>query len=109
MTPEELPPYLMPVIAPIYRTVNDEQNKAAGFEALQQLGNEVLNLLQTKAGPPVYFAVYQRVRQQVIKLREDRKSKDAVLAVTNPALAAKRKLDKHHKSKLAKKRKTLKK
>jgi hypothetical protein len=28
---EELPPYLMPVVAPIYRTVNDEQNKAAGF------------------------------------------------------------------------------
>jgi U3 small nucleolar RNA-associated protein 20 len=31
MTPEELPPYLMPVVAPIYRTVNDEQNKVAGF------------------------------------------------------------------------------
>jgi U3 small nucleolar RNA-associated protein 20 len=31
MTSEELPPYLMPVVAPIYRTVNDEQNKAAGF------------------------------------------------------------------------------
>lgn len=34
MTTEELPPYLMPVIAPIYRTVNDEQNKAAGFGKL---------------------------------------------------------------------------
>ncbi|KAI8977543.1 armadillo-type protein [Mycotypha africana] len=31
MTSDEVPPYLMPVIAPIYRTVNDEQNKAAGF------------------------------------------------------------------------------
>lgn len=34
MTAEELPPYLMPVVAPIYRTVNDEQNKAAGFGKL---------------------------------------------------------------------------
>jgi U3 small nucleolar RNA-associated protein 20 len=31
MTAEELPPYLMPVIAPIYRTVNDEQNKDPNF------------------------------------------------------------------------------
>ncbi|CAO3621219.1 unnamed protein product [Mucor hiemalis] len=104
MTPEELPPYLMPVMAPIYRTVNDEVNKVAGFDALQQLGNEILNLLQAKAGPTVYFAVYQRVRQQVIKSREDRKSKEAILAVANPALAAKRKLDKHHKSQQAKKK-----
>ncbi|KAI8646706.1 armadillo-type protein [Parasitella parasitica] len=104
MTAEEIPPYLMPVIAPIYRTVNDEQNKAAGFEALQQLGNEVLNLLQNKAGPTIYFAVYQRVRQQVIKSREERKSKDAILAISNPALAAKRKLDKHQRSQNKKKR-----
>lgn len=106
MTAEELPPYLMPIVAPIYRTVNDESNKLPGFEALQQLGGEVLNLLQAKAGPTVYFAVYQRVRQQVLKQREERKSKDAVLAVANPALAAKRKLEKHRKS--AKRRKTAK-
>lgn len=31
MTAEELPPYLMPVIAPIYRTVNDEHNKDPNF------------------------------------------------------------------------------
>ncbi|OAC99530.1 hypothetical protein MUCCIDRAFT_148767 [Mucor lusitanicus CBS 277.49] len=104
MTTEEIPPYLMPVVAPIYRTVNDEQNKAAGFEALQQLGNEILNLLQNKAGPTVYFAVYQRVRQQVIKSREERKSKEAILAISNPALAAKRKLDKHQRSQNKKKR-----
>lgn len=48
--------------------------------------------------------MYQRVRQQVIKSREDRKSKEAILAVANPALAAKRKLDKHHKSQQAKKK-----
>ncbi|KAI8059768.1 armadillo-type protein [Thamnidium elegans] len=106
MTTEELPPYLMPVVAPIYRTVNDEQNKAAGFEELQQLGNEILSLLQTKAGPTIYFAVYQRVRQQVIKSREERKAKDAILAITNPALAAKRKLEKHQRSQQSKKKRT---
>ncbi|KAI7894165.1 armadillo-type protein [Mucor mucedo] len=104
MTADELPPYLMPVVAPIYRTVNDEQNKVAGFEELQQLGNEILSLLQVKAGPTVYFAVYQRVRQQVLKSREERKSKEAILAVTNPELAAKRKIDKHQRSQQKKKR-----
>ncbi|KAG0957866.1 hypothetical protein G6F61_002202 [Rhizopus arrhizus] len=104
MTAEELPPYLMPVIAPIYRTVNDEQNKDPNFASLQQLGNEVLNLLQNKAGPTVYFAVYQRVRQQVLKVREERRSKQALLAVTDPTLAAKRKLDKKKKTLEAKKK-----
>ncbi|KAG1474631.1 hypothetical protein G6F56_000242 [Rhizopus delemar] len=104
MTAEELPPYLMPVIAPIYRTVNDEQNKEPEFVPLQQLGSEVLGLLQNKAGPTVYFAVYQRVRQQVLKVREERKSKQALLAVTNPTLAAKRKLDKKQKALQAKKK-----
>ncbi|CEG75265.1 hypothetical protein RMATCC62417_10338 [Rhizopus microsporus] len=107
MMAEELPPYLMPVIAPIYRTVNDEHNKDPNFESLQQLGNEVLNLLQNKAGPTVYFAVYQRVRQQVLKTREQRKTKQAILAVTNPALAAKRKLDKRQKAMQAKKKRKL--
>ncbi|KAI9478566.1 MAG: hypothetical protein EXX96DRAFT_601338 [Benjaminiella poitrasii] len=104
MTTEELPPYLMPVIAPIYRTVDDEQNKAEGFESLKQLGIEILNLLQNKAGPTVYFAVYQRVRQQVLKLRQDRKANKAVLAITNPSLAAKRRLDKQQKAHIKKKR-----
>ncbi|KAI8994575.1 armadillo-type protein [Pilobolus umbonatus] len=103
MTPDQLPPYLMPVIAPIYRTVHEE-NKAEGFDELKQLGNEVLGLLQNKAGPSVYFAVYQRVRQQVLKAREDRKSKDAILAVSNPTLAAKRKLNRSAKSSANKKK-----
>lgn len=77
------------------------------IESLQQLGNEVLNLLQNKAGPTVYFAVYQRVRQQVLKTREQRKTKQAILAVTNPALAAKRKLDKRQKAIQAKKKRKL--
>lgn len=73
-------------------------------EELQQLGNEILSLLQAKAGPTIYFAVYQRVRQQVLKSREERKAKEAILAVTNPALAAKRKIDKHQRSQQKKKR-----
>ncbi len=68
------------------------------------MGNEVLNLLQNKAGPTVYFAVYQRVRQQVLKVREERRSKQALLAVTDPTLAAKRKLDKKKKTLEAKKK-----
>ncbi|KAI7902962.1 armadillo-type protein [Cokeromyces recurvatus] len=104
MTTEELPPYLMPVIAPIYRTVNEEQNKSDGFDSLQQLGTEILNLLQNKAGPTVYFAVYQRVRQQVLQTRQERKANKAVLAITNPTLIAKRKLDRKQKAYAKKKR-----
>jgi hypothetical protein len=53
------------------------------LDALQQLGNEVLSLLQAKAGPTIYFAIYQRVRQQVTKTREERKTKEAILVSKN--------------------------
>ncbi|KAI8366801.1 armadillo-type protein [Radiomyces spectabilis] len=88
---EELGPYLLPVIAVIYRTVNDEATKEPGFDELKQLGNEVLNLVQKKAGPTAYFATYQQVREKVKQSKLDRKSRLARQAVVDPAAAARRK------------------
>jgi U3 small nucleolar RNA-associated protein 20 len=50
-----------------------------------------LNLLQAKAGPTIYFAVYQRVRQQVTKTREERKTKEAILVSKTFHLVKKKK------------------
>ncbi|KAF7724248.1 U3 snoRNP protein [Apophysomyces ossiformis] len=75
---EELPPYLVPVIAPVYRTVEDKQTTTDGFEDLKRLGNELLSLLQKRAGSTVYFAAYQSVRQKVNDAKQERKAKRAI-------------------------------
>ncbi|KAG2222075.1 hypothetical protein INT45_007961, partial [Circinella minor] len=104
MQAEELPPYLVSMITPIYRVTNDQQIKDdKEFEDLKQLGNEVLNMVQQKAGSTVYFAAYQRVRQRAADVRQERKTKRALEAVADPQLAAQRKIERRQK-----KRKTMK-
>ncbi|CAO3617504.1 unnamed protein product [Cunninghamella echinulata] len=92
MKTEDMPPYLFSIIAPIYHTVNGQTSKEEGFDNLKDLGNEVLNLVQKKAGPTAYFAVYQNIRQHSQEVRVERKTKRAIEAITNPELAAKRKM-----------------
>ncbi|ORZ06726.1 hypothetical protein BCR42DRAFT_496277 [Absidia repens] len=91
MKPEELSPYLFSMIAPIYHTVNGQVSREKGFDDLKTLGNEVLGMIQKKAGPTAYFAIYQNIRQHSIDIKEERKAQRAVESITNPELAAKRK------------------
>ncbi|KAL0082208.1 armadillo-type protein [Phycomyces blakesleeanus] len=95
---ENLAPYLLPVITPLYYVVNDANSKDEQSVELKQFGNEVLGMIQKKAGTTVYFAAYQRVRQKVTKSKEERKAKLAIEAVVNPELAAKRKILKQQKN-----------
>ncbi|KAI7881842.1 hypothetical protein K492DRAFT_206553 [Lichtheimia hyalospora FSU 10163] len=98
---DELPPYLVTMIAPMYKITNDDKTKVEGFDELKQLANQVLQLLQKQAGSTVYFAAYQRVRQRNLDAREERKAKRAIEAVANPELAAKKKARKRQKQKKA--------
>ncbi|KAI9322632.1 hypothetical protein BX666DRAFT_2023084 [Dichotomocladium elegans] len=99
MQPEELPPYLTSMITPLYKVTTDQIIKDAKFDELKQLANEVLELLQNKAGPTIYFSAYQRVRQREADTREERKAKRAIEAVANPEIRAKKKLRKAEKKK----------
>lgn len=59
---------------------------------LKNLGNEVLGMVQKKAGPTAYFAIYQNIRQHTTDIKVERKAQRAVEAIANPELAAKRKM-----------------
>ncbi|CAO3576085.1 unnamed protein product [Absidia cylindrospora] len=104
MKPEELPPYLFSMIAPIYHTVNGQVSREPGFDDLKTLGNEVLGMIQKKAGPTAYFAIYQNIRQHSIDIKEERKAQRAVESVTNPELAAKRKMARNQRKSSSNKR-----
>ncbi|KAG0304218.1 U3 snoRNP protein [Dissophora globulifera] len=92
---EELKPYLIPIVAPIYRIVNDETSKGTDSEELKKLGSEVLDLVQKRAGTTAYFAAYNRVRQHVLDVRRERKQQRVMQAMNDPEARARRRIQKN--------------
>ncbi|ORX62666.1 hypothetical protein DM01DRAFT_1314200 [Hesseltinella vesiculosa] len=91
LTEDDIPAYLYSIIAPLYHIVNTSSHKP-GFDDLKNLANEVLNLIQKKAGPTAYFGVYQNVKQHAQDVRDERKQQRSLEALQHPSLAAKRKM-----------------
>ncbi|KAF9975229.1 U3 snoRNP protein [Actinomortierella ambigua] len=93
--PEELTPYLIPMISPIYRIVNDETAKGPEVEELKRLGQEVLDLIQKRAGKTEYLTAYNKVRQHVLEVRRERKQKRVMQALNDPEARARRRLQRN--------------
>ncbi|KAF9166281.1 U3 snoRNP protein [Actinomortierella ambigua] len=93
--PEELLPYLIPMISPIYRIVNDETAKGPEVEELKRLGQEVLDLVQKRAGKTEYLTAYNKVRQHVLEVRRERKQKRVMQALNDPEARARRRLQRN--------------
>ncbi|CAG8499255.1 840_t:CDS:10 [Diversispora eburnea] len=72
---KELEPYLIFLISPIYRFINDETIKGQNIDNIKQLGKEVLDLIQKRVGTTQYHVAYNKVRQQVSDVRRERKKK----------------------------------
>ncbi|KAF9926096.1 U3 snoRNP protein [Linnemannia zychae] len=92
---DELQPYLIPIISPIYRIVNDETAKGTEMEELKKLGSEVLDLVQKRAGTTDYFVAYNKIRQHVLQVRQERKQKRVMQAMNDPQARARRRLQKN--------------
>src|SRR4051794_5210911 len=94
----DLIPYLIFIISPIYRFVNDETIKEIGIDFnvifisiiiryvliiiirffllignSKQLGKEILDLVQKCVGTTQFHIVYNKVKQQVLEVRKERK------------------------------------
>ncbi|KAF9584653.1 U3 snoRNP protein [Lunasporangiospora selenospora] len=93
--PHEIKGYLIPIIAPIYRIVNDETAKGAEMEEVKKLGSEVLDLVQKRAGTTDYFQVYNKIRQQVQEVRRERRKKRVMQAMNDPEAHARRRVQKN--------------
>ncbi|KAG0232192.1 U3 snoRNP protein [Actinomortierella wolfii] len=93
--PEELTPYLVPIISPIYRIVNDETAKGPEVEELKRLGQEVMDLVQKRAGTSEYLTAYNKVRQHVLQVRRERRQKRVMQALNDPEARARRRLQRN--------------
>ncbi|CDO94855.1 unnamed protein product [Kluyveromyces dobzhanskii CBS 2104] len=67
-------------------------------EELHNLAQECIKILESKISVSDFTSAYANVKQQVIKRRQERRAKRAVLAVRAPDVAANRKLKKHARS-----------
>ncbi|EGV61945.1 hypothetical protein CANTEDRAFT_131403 [Yamadazyma tenuis ATCC 10573] len=65
---------------------------------LVEIAGECLQMLENKMGSSTYSQVYADVQRTIYLRRQERRTRRAQLAVTNPDISARRKLKKHEKS-----------
>ncbi|KAM9772369.1 small subunit processome component 20 homolog [Syngnathus typhle] len=100
---ERLGPYLTTVIAPLYREL--ESTYAEQDPTLKNLAQELIELMKKQTGLETFSLAFTAVQRQFAVRRTKRKRQRAMQAVTNPDIAAKKKLKKHLNKIEAKKRK----
>ncbi|KIY44004.1 hypothetical protein FISHEDRAFT_52291 [Fistulina hepatica ATCC 64428] len=106
MEASQVEKYLVHILNPVYRIAQLETvDESFGKCDTKNLATELQDLVQTKVGPTRFTVVYNEIRQGVFEVRQERKTKLATLAVTNPDVLAKRKLHKNSIKKESRKRK----
>ncbi|KAH8153790.1 uncharacterized protein LAJ45_01557 [Morchella importuna] len=103
ITGEDLVPLSNKLIVPLYNLVDSPENYI--MKDLKDIAQEILSMMQTKMGPTAYGKAYNVVRTQVKERRLERKSKRTIQMVTDPEKAAKDKIRKNEKKRIARKEK----
>ncbi|XP_077399499.1 small subunit processome component 20 homolog [Vanacampus margaritifer] len=100
---ERLGPYLTTIITPLYREL--ESTYAEQDSTLKNLAQELIELMKKQMGLEKFSLAFSAVQKQFAVRRAARKRQRAMQAVTNPDIAAKKKLKKYLNKIEAKKRK----
>ncbi|XP_051911593.1 small subunit processome component 20 homolog [Hippocampus zosterae] len=100
---ERLGPYLTTIIAPLYREL--ESTYAEQDPTLKNLAQELIDLMKKQMGLETFSLAFSAVQKQFAVRRTARKRQRAMQAVTNPDIAAQKKVKKHLNKIEAKKRK----
>nr|XP_056703398.1 small subunit processome component 20 homolog [Euleptes europaea] len=100
---DKVKPYLPTIIAPLYRELSSTY--AEQDPTLKNLSQEIIELLKKLVGLEPFSVAFASVQKEASQKRAVRKKQRTLEAVSNPDIAAKKKL-KRHKNKIeAKKRK----
>ncbi|XP_061617524.1 LOW QUALITY PROTEIN: small subunit processome component 20 homolog [Phyllopteryx taeniolatus] len=100
---ERLCRYLTTIISPLYREL--DSTYADQDPTLKNLAQELIELMKKQVGLERFSLAFSAVQKQFSVRRATRKRQRAMQAVTNPDIAAKKKLKKHLNKIEAKKRK----
>lgn len=100
---DRVKPYLPVIIAPLFRELNSTYSEQD--PVLKNLSQEIIELLKKLVGLESFSLAFASVQKQASEKRALRKKRKALEFVTNPDIAAKKKLKKHKNKGEAKKRK----
>ncbi|KDQ13943.1 hypothetical protein BOTBODRAFT_33064 [Botryobasidium botryosum FD-172 SS1] len=102
---EALEAFLMHILSPVYRIMDDDTIRDAQMDELKALAQELQSLVQTKVGTTSFSNVYNRIKQSVLAVRRERKTARALQATSHPERSAKRKMQRNVSKKDNRKRK----
>ncbi|XP_015982509.2 small subunit processome component 20 homolog isoform X1 [Rousettus aegyptiacus] len=100
---DKVKPYLPVIITPLFRELNSTYSDQDPL--LKNLSQEIIELLKKLVGLESFSLAFGSVQKQANEKRALRKKRKALEFVTNPDIAAKKKLKKHKNKSEAKKRK----
>nr|KAF6454221.1 UTP20 small subunit processome component [Molossus molossus] len=100
---DRVKPYLPAIIAPLFRELHSTYSDQDPL--LKNLSQEIIELLKKLVGLESFSLAFASVQKQAHEKRALRKKRKALEFVTNPDIAAKKKLKKHKNKSEAKKRK----
>ncbi|THH26353.1 hypothetical protein EUX98_g7834 [Antrodiella citrinella] len=106
LSAEQVEKYLMHMLAPVYRIVEEDTIRDPHMDELKTLAVELQDLIQSKVGATKFANVYNSIRQNVLGVRQERRTKKAVQFTANPAFAQKRKQQRNVVKKDSRKRKS---
>ncbi|KAL0611001.1 Small subunit processome component 20-like protein [Plecturocebus cupreus] len=100
---DKVKPYLPVIITPLFRELNSTYSEQDPL--LKNLSQEIIELLKKLVGLESFSLAFASVQKQANEKRALRKKRKALEFVTNPDIAAKKKMKKHKNKNEAKKRK----
>jgi U3 small nucleolar RNA-associated protein 20 len=105
MDPPRLEEFLVHILTPVYRLVEDDTIRDSQMSELKTLATELQDLVQRRVGTTAFSSTYSKIRQGALTIRRERKVAKLTQATTNPEAAAKRKLQRNVLKKDSRKRK----
>ncbi|XP_051857734.1 small subunit processome component 20 homolog isoform X2 [Antechinus flavipes] len=101
--PDKVRPFLPMILAPLFRELNSTYSEQD--PSLKNLSQEILELLKKMVGLEAFSLAFASVQKRARDKRALRLRRKAMQFVTNPDIAAKKKMKKHKNKSEAKKRK----
>ncbi|KAG4303986.1 hypothetical protein PORY_002639 [Pneumocystis oryctolagi] len=80
------------IINPLYKYTDNKITMPDSQKDLEYIAKEILKELHFKIGTTLYVQIFNNIRQKSLKIRENRKSKRSILAVSNPEKSARKKI-----------------